>query len=154
MDINRRPTIQDLRDMHIIPYDYLDELLEAALVNHQHKMSRMMQYPFPQRLQHHLPVSYEQSAVKWVVSLIYEDPTNDAIQSEGTSSSSWDSDDIEMLEKLHNLDRKIANRPSMKQMEEWGIVPPNYFQNPVNFVDNCLMCISALFLVCYLLHLL
>lgn len=42
----RRPTITDLGDMHIIPHEYLDNLLEEAVARIQH---------IQERLQRHLP---------------------------------------------------------------------------------------------------
>ena len=68
---NRRPTITDLGDMHIIPHDYLDTLLEEAVANHQTKQSRMDHVQ--NRLQQHLPEPVAQTLAETLVNSVEND---------------------------------------------------------------------------------
>ena len=67
----RRPTITDLGDMHIIPHDYLDNLLEDAVANHRRKQSRMDHVQ--DRLQKHLPEPVAQTLAETLVDSVQND---------------------------------------------------------------------------------
>merc|ERR1719410_353091 len=69
--VRRRPTITDLGDMHIIPHDYLDNLLEDAVQHHTRKQSRMDHVQ--NRLQKHLPEPVAQTLAETLVTSVQED---------------------------------------------------------------------------------
>eukprot|EP00485_Elphidium_margaritaceum_P005933 CAMPEP_0202695224 /NCGR_PEP_ID=MMETSP1385-20130828/8872_1 /ASSEMBLY_ACC=CAM_ASM_000861 /TAXON_ID=933848 /ORGANISM="Elphidium margaritaceum" /LENGTH=837 /DNA_ID=CAMNT_0049351211 /DNA_START=54 /DNA_END=2567 /DNA_ORIENTATION=+ len=71
----RRPTITDLGDMHIIPHDYLDNLLEDAVANHQRKESRMDHVQ--QKLQRHLPEPVAHTLAETLLTSVHDGDDDD-----------------------------------------------------------------------------
>ena len=159
----RRPTITDLGDMHIIPHDYLDNLLEEAVGNHQRKQSRMDHVQ--NRLQKHLPEPVAQTLAETLVESVQSDETqinhpnnnhlnnnNHHTTTTATTTVSKEEDDEWQIsfvyepmqnfvpmnpaqkdEVTNKLERRLSLRPSKQQIEVWGFVPPQYFESPVEF---------------------
>jgi len=88
----RRPTITDLGDMHIIPHDYLDNLLEEAVNGHQRKQSRMDHVQ--NRLQKHLPETVAHTLAETLVTSVQEEvdeqgqTTRNGMYADGAGSTS------------------------------------------------------------------
>jgi len=178
-DINllqRRPTITDLGDMHIIPHDYLDNLLEEAVAEHQRRESRMDHVQ--RRLQRHLPEPVAQTLAETLISSLPNDSgdqdgdenggdgldngtTGGVPQENSTANSNEDiqnNDDEEwqisfVYDKMNDfvpmnpdqqenvvqtLERRLSLRPSQQEVEMWGFVPPQYFEQPDDFLRQAL----------------
>merc|ERR1712129_246109 len=65
----------DLGDMHIIPHDYLDNLLEDAVTHHQRKASRMEHVQ--NRLEKHLPQPVAETLAQTLVASVQDDDDED-----------------------------------------------------------------------------
>ena len=153
--VRRRPTITDLGDMHIIPHDYLDNLLEDAVSNHQRKQSRMDHVQ--DRLQKHLPQPVAETLAQTLVASVQDDTDNDEDDdidmnvtfNKINNDNDEDADEWQISfvyepmqsfipmnpaqknEVTNKLERRLSLRPSKQQIEYWGVVPPQYFESPV-----------------------
>eukprot|EP01084_Bolivina_argentea_P263700 446414_1 len=143
----KRPTITDLGDMHIIPHDYLDNLLEDAVAHHTRKESRMNHVQ--DRLQKHLPQPVAATLAETLVTSVQEDESNELEAINMNHDHPQNEDDEWQIsfvyepmqnfvpmnpaqkdEVTNKLERRLSLRPSKQQIEVWGFVPPQYFESP------------------------
>ena len=134
--LRRRPTITDMGDMHIIPHDYLDNLLEEAVAQHQSRASRMQHVQ--QRLQRHLPEPVAQTLAETLVTSVHDAEDDDDDGDDGNDGGNdGDNDggndgqnDDEWQISFVYPDQQQPTNPDQQQLETWGFVPPQYFESP------------------------
>eukprot|EP01083_Nonionella_stella_P213467 769924_1 len=120
-----RASITDIGDMHIIPHDYLDNLLENAVVHHRRKASRMEHVQT--RLEKHLPNEIAATLAETLVSAVHVAHDDD---DGGGSYGFVPMQSQQRHDVIHRLEKRLSIRPSAKEIETKGIVPPQYFESP------------------------
>eukprot|EP01084_Bolivina_argentea_P030759 56941_1 len=109
---NKRETITDLGDMHVIPHDYLDNLLDEAVANHRRKQSRM---DFVQnRLEKHLPQPVAATLAETLITSVHSpqssqsDQDNQQLHTHTNDNNNNNNDNINIIDNNNDDEWQIS----------------------------------------------
>ena len=129
---SRRSSITDLGDMHIIPHNYLDLILENAVKNYQTREER--KHNILQRLQTHLPKVVATSLANNLMDELYsENNETDSDTNVPNNDSNGDSNDT----NTNNNDNGWINGFSdLNNVTTTSYVPTNDLDISIEFSDE------------------